>query len=156
MPRDIRELRGDPEAYAAELRRRWGGLLSYRYLGRSYASMDDGDLDDTVVLRRDMRDPTGGVLLAVLGTCSPEGGGVSDLEAVPNPVVRNTALRALPDAPGWATSTSKRALGMTRSLSFMSGAFPAARPTATPSLATIWSGIGVSVPSSAISTSSSW
>lgn len=29
MPQDIRELTGDPEAYAAELRRRWGGLLSY-------------------------------------------------------------------------------------------------------------------------------
>src|SRR3546814_17098824 len=39
-PRDIRDLQGDPEAYAAELRRRWGGLLSYRYLGRSYGSMD--------------------------------------------------------------------------------------------------------------------
>lgn len=31
MVRDIRELTDSPEAYAAELRRRWGGLLSYRY-----------------------------------------------------------------------------------------------------------------------------
>lgn len=89
MPRDIRELLDDPEAYAAELRRRWGGLLSYRYLGRSYSSMDEGDIDDTVVLRHDMRDPAGGILLAVLGTCSPEGGGITDLEAVPNPVVHS-------------------------------------------------------------------
>lgn len=88
-PRDIRELAGDPEAYAAELRRRWGGLLSYRYIGRSYASMDLGPVDDTVTIRRDMRNSTGGLLLAVLGIASPEGGGMSDLEAVPNPVIHS-------------------------------------------------------------------
>ncbi|MCB0929579.1 MAG: hypothetical protein U0R77_13980 [Mycolicibacterium insubricum] len=87
MPRDIRELTDDPDAYAAELRERWGGLLSYRYLGRHYDVMDTGETDNTVTLRRDMRDADGGVLLAVLGICSPEGGGMSDLEAVPNPVV---------------------------------------------------------------------
>lgn len=89
MLRDIRELTGEQEAYAAELRRRWGGLLSYRYLGRSFASMDLGPVDDTVTLRHDMRDPAGGVLLAVLGIASPEGGAMSDLEAVPNPVVHS-------------------------------------------------------------------
>jgi hypothetical protein len=81
------ELTDSPEAYAAELRRRWGGLLSYRYIGRSYASMDLGPEDNTVTLRRDMRNPTGGLLLAVLGIASPEGGHMSDLEAVPNPVM---------------------------------------------------------------------
>ena len=85
MPRDIRELRDDPVAYAAELRRRWGGLLSYRYIGRTWGSMDVGPSDDTVTLRRDMRGPTGAILLAVLGIAAPEGGGLSDLEAVPNP-----------------------------------------------------------------------
>ncbi|MFV8174818.1 hypothetical protein [Mycolicibacterium peregrinum] len=89
MLRDIRDLTDDPEAYAAELRRRWGGLLSYRYLGRSYSSMDLGPVDDTVTLRRDMRNTTGGVLLAVLGISSPDSGGVSDLEAVPNPVIHS-------------------------------------------------------------------
>jgi hypothetical protein len=89
VPRDIRELRDDPVAYAAELRRRWGGLLSYRYIGRSYSSMDLGPVDDTVTLRSDLRNPTGGLLLAVLGIASPEGGGMSDLEAVPNPVVHS-------------------------------------------------------------------
>ncbi|HZU49654.1 MAG TPA: hypothetical protein VFA16_20725, partial [Mycobacterium sp.] len=92
MLRDIRELAGDPEAYAAELRRRWGGLLSYRYIGRSYASMDLGPVDDTVTLRRDMRNATGGLLLAVLGIASPEGGGMSDLEAVPNPVIHSCQI----------------------------------------------------------------
>lgn len=89
MPRDIRELTGEPEAYAAELRRRWGGLLSYRYIGRTYAQMDLGPADNTVTLRRDMRNSTGGLLLAVLGIASPEGGHMSDLEAVPNPVIHS-------------------------------------------------------------------
>ena len=89
MVRDIRELTDSPEAYAVELRRRWGGLLSYRYIGRSYASMDLGPQDNTVALRRDMRNPTGGMLLVVLGIASPEGGHMSDLEAVPNPVIHS-------------------------------------------------------------------
>ena len=53
MPQDIRDLIHDREAYAAELRKRWAGLLSYRYLGRTYASMDLGPEDNTVTLRRD-------------------------------------------------------------------------------------------------------
>jgi hypothetical protein len=90
--KDIRELAGDPEAYAAELRRRWGGLLSYRYIGRFHASMDNGQPDETVTLRRDMRNPTGGLLLAVLGIASPDSGLVSDLEAVPNPVIHSLQI----------------------------------------------------------------
>ena len=92
MLQDIRELSDDREAYAAELRRRWGGLLSYRYLGRTYASMDLGPVDNTVTLRGDMRNATGGLLLAVLGISSPEGGGMSDLEAVPNPVIHSCQI----------------------------------------------------------------
>jgi acyl-coenzyme A thioesterase PaaI-like protein len=89
MPRDIRELQHDPEAYAAELRQRWGGLLSYRYIGRTWSQMDLGPTDNTVTLRRDMRGPSGAILLAVLGIAAPEGGGMSDLEAVPNPVIHS-------------------------------------------------------------------
>jgi acyl-coenzyme A thioesterase PaaI-like protein len=89
MPRDIRELQDDPEAYAAELRQRWGGLLSYRYIGRTWSQMDLGPTDNTVTVRRDMRSPSGAILLAVLGIAAPEGGGMSDLEAVPNPVVHS-------------------------------------------------------------------
>ncbi|MBX7434508.1 hypothetical protein JDV09_20745 [Mycobacterium sp. Y57] len=92
MLRDIRELTDDPEEYAAELRRRWGGLLSYRYIGRSYAQMDLGPEDNTVTVRRDMRDGAGGLLLAVLGIASPEGGHMSDLEAVPNPVIHSCQI----------------------------------------------------------------
>ncbi|CAN5786537.1 hypothetical protein BH10ACT9_BH10ACT9_48940 [soil metagenome] len=92
VPQDIRELTDDPAAYAAELRARWGGLLSYRYLGRTYDSMDLGPTDNTVTVRHDMRNATGGLLLAVLGIASPEGGGMSDLEAVPNPVVHSCQI----------------------------------------------------------------
>jgi hypothetical protein len=90
--RDIRELTADQAEYAAELRRRWGGLLSYRYIGRRFASMDIGPIDSTVTLRHDMRNATGGVLLAVLGISSPEGGAMSDLEAVPNPVIHSCQI----------------------------------------------------------------
>jgi hypothetical protein len=92
MPKDIRELSGDPVAYAAELRSRWGGLLSYRYIGRTYDSMDLGPTDNTVAVRHDMRNSTGGLLLAMLGIASPEGGHMSDLEAVPNPVIHSCQI----------------------------------------------------------------
>ncbi len=92
MLRDIRELTDRHDAYADELRRRWGGLLSYRYIGRMYASMDPRDVDDTVTLRHDMRNPTGGLLLAVLGIAAPESGHMSDLEAVPNPVIHSCQI----------------------------------------------------------------
>jgi hypothetical protein len=86
-PRDIRELKDDPEAYAAELRRRWTGLLSYRYIGRNHSSMNTGPEDDTVTLRRDMRNAAGGLLVAPLSISAPEGNVGSDLVAVPNPVI---------------------------------------------------------------------
>jgi hypothetical protein len=85
--RDIRELADDPEAYAEELQRRWGGLLSYRYIGRNHGSLNVGALDNTVKLRRDMRNPAGGLLVAPLAIASPESGHATDIEAVPNPVI---------------------------------------------------------------------
>jgi hypothetical protein len=90
--RDIRELTNDQREYAAELQRRWGNLLSYRYIGRTYESMDSDHVDNTVTLRHDMRNDSGGLLLAVLGISSPEGGGMSDLEAVPNPVIHSCQI----------------------------------------------------------------
>lgn len=92
MLRDIRELSDSPHEYAEELRRRWGGLLSYRYIGRSYAQMDLGPEDNTVTVRRDMRDGAGGLLLAVLSIAAPESGHMSDLEAVPNPVIHSCQI----------------------------------------------------------------
>jgi hypothetical protein len=90
--RDIRELKDDPTAYAAELQRRWGGLLSYRYIGRNYGSMDLGEVDNTVTLRHDMRNPAGGLLVAPLSISSPEGAVGSDRETVPNPVIHSCQI----------------------------------------------------------------
>jgi hypothetical protein len=92
MLRDIRELKNDPAAYAAELEKRWGGLLSYRYIGRKYSSMDTGVEDNTVTLRRDMRNSTGGLLVAPLSISSPEGAVGSDRETVPNPVIHSCQI----------------------------------------------------------------
>jgi hypothetical protein len=54
--------------------------------------MDLGPVDNTVTIRRDMRNAAGGLLLAVVGIASPEGGHMSDLEAVPNPVIHSCQI----------------------------------------------------------------
>ena len=87
MLKDIRELKDDRMAYAAELERRWTGLLSYRYIGRNHGSMNAGPVDNTVTLRRDMRNAAGGLLVAPISISSPEGDVGSDLVTVPNPVI---------------------------------------------------------------------
>ncbi|HXY92201.1 MAG TPA: hypothetical protein VEP49_06970 [Acidimicrobiia bacterium] len=92
MLRDIRELRDDPEAYATELQRRWGGLLSYRYIGRNHSSMNIGPEDNTVTLRRDMRNAAGGLLVAPLSISSPEGNVGADIVTVPNPVIHSCQI----------------------------------------------------------------
>ena len=92
MVRDIRELKDDPEAYAKELERRWTGLLSYRYIGRNHGSMNTGPVDNTVRLRRDMRNASGGLLVAPIAIASPEGDVGPDLVAVPNPVIHSCQI----------------------------------------------------------------
>ena len=89
--RDIRELKDDPEAYRAELQRRWSGLLSYRYIGRKHSSMNLGPEDNTVRIRHDMRNKAGGIMVAPLAISSPEGG-QTDLVAVPNPVIASVQV----------------------------------------------------------------
>jgi hypothetical protein len=89
--RDIRELAGDPQAYKEELERRWSGLLSYRYIGRNHSSMNLGPEDNTVRIRRDMRNDAGGLLVAPLAIASPEGC-QADLVAVPNPVIASVQV----------------------------------------------------------------
>ena len=92
MLKDIRELKDDPKAYAEELKRRWTGLLSYRYIGRNHGSMNTGPEDNTVTLRRDMRNAAGGLLVAPLAISSPEGNVGSDLVTVPNPVIHSCQI----------------------------------------------------------------
>jgi hypothetical protein len=89
--RDIREFLGDADAYRDELFRRWTGLLSYRYIGRHHSSMNVGDTDDTVVIRRDMRNEAGGIMVAPLAIASPEGC-QTDMVAVPNPVIASVQI----------------------------------------------------------------
>lgn len=89
--RDIREFQGDADAYRDELFRRWTGLLSYRYIGRNHSSMNTGDSDDTVVIRRDMRNEAGGIMVAPLAIASPEGC-QTDMVAVPNPVIASVQI----------------------------------------------------------------
>jgi hypothetical protein len=92
--KDIREVAA--EDYWEELRQRWGALLSYRYIGRQFASMNNV-ADNAVKLRHDMRNAAGGVMVAPLAiTCPTPGGGKSDLEAVPNPVIHS--IQILDDA----------------------------------------------------------
>ncbi len=94
MLRDIRET--SEQEYWAELRRRWTSLLSYRYLGRNHSSLNSGPIDNTMRLRSDMRNPAGGVMAAPLCIAAPEGGGLADDVAVPNPVIHS--LQILDDA----------------------------------------------------------
>lgn len=89
--RDIRGFLGDADAYRDELLRRWTGLLSYRYIGRNHSSMNIGDGDDTVVIRRDMRNEAGGIMVAPLAIASPEGC-QTDMVAVPNPVIASVQI----------------------------------------------------------------
>lgn len=85
--RDIREV--DAEDYWEELRQRWGALLSYRYIGRQFSAMNKV-ADNAVTLRQDMRNTTGGVMVAPLAIICPSGGDTgSDLETVPNPVIHS-------------------------------------------------------------------
>ena len=89
--RDIRELKDDTDAYRDELFRRWTGLLSYRYIGRNHSSMNVGDTDDTVTIRRDMRNEAGGIMVAPLAISSPEGC-QADTVAGPNPVIASVQI----------------------------------------------------------------
>ncbi len=95
MLKDIRAT--SDQEYWEDLRRRWTSLLSYRYLGRSH-SLNSGPPDPTMKLRHDMRNATGGIMAAPLCIAAPEGGGISDEFAVPNPVIHS--LQILDDARG--------------------------------------------------------
>ena len=93
MPDDIRD--GPVGEYWDRFERRWTGLLSYRYLGRTSAALDRGG-GETMRLRHDMRNPSGGVMAAPLCIASPESGGMADDAYVPNPVI--ASLHILDDA----------------------------------------------------------
>jgi len=116
--RDIRE--GPVEEYWDRLREMMGpdGLITYWYLGRAFNQTVD---PDTVRLRRDMRNSTGGIMAAPLAIAAPETGGWRDREAIPAPVTYG--LHILDDASDVAQirvsrSTVRRGakMGFSRSL----------------------------------------
>lgn len=84
MPDDIRDASTDE--YWGVLRRRWGALASYRYIGRSHARGGE------IVLRHDMRNAAGGIMAAPLCIASPESGGFSDENSVPNPIIASIQI----------------------------------------------------------------
>ena len=90
MLEDIRNI--SEEEYWEGLRVRWAGLLSYRYLGRNHSSLNSGPVDNTMKLRHDMRNATGGIMAAPICIAAPEGGGISDEVAVPNPVIHSLQI----------------------------------------------------------------
>jgi hypothetical protein len=94
MLKDIRET--SEEQYWQDLRKRWTSLLSYRYIGRNHGSLNAGPVDNTVTLRHDMRNATGGIMVSPLCISAPESGGFSDEFAVPNPVIQS--MQILDDA----------------------------------------------------------
>jgi hypothetical protein len=90
--KDIRDLSDNTEEYRDELTKRWSSLLSYRYIGRNHGSMNTGPVDNTVALRHDMRNAAGGLMVAPISISSPEGGGRTDMVAVPNPVIHSCQI----------------------------------------------------------------
>jgi hypothetical protein len=81
--RDIRD--GPAEQYWDRLREMMGpdGLLTYWYLGRGFNQHED---PDTMRLRRDMRNASGGVMAAPLAIAAPETGGWRDRDVIPVPI----------------------------------------------------------------------
>jgi len=89
MPDDIRNV-PTPE-YWKQFETKWTDLLTYRYLGRTHPVLDRGAnaVSQTMPLRSDMRNRSGGVMAAPLVISSPEGGGFADDFCVPNPVTQS-------------------------------------------------------------------
>ena len=118
-PSDIRDV--DSSRYWEAFEEKWTSLLTYRYLGRRHASLDNGVSGDFMALRHDMRNASGGVMAAPLCVASPECGGFNDDVVVPNPLIASmqildpardvTEVRILPE-----NLHTGRRLGFSRAL----------------------------------------
>lgn len=84
MVQDIRNV--PPEDHWAQFETAWTTLLTYRYLGKLSPELDAGVEQETMPLRHDMRNSTGGIMAAPLCIASPEPYWNDDL-CVPAPVV---------------------------------------------------------------------
>lgn len=89
-PIDIRQM--DQDEYWGNFRRKWNSLLTYRYIGRRWASLDSGVEGENIRLRHDMRNSAGGITVAPLCIMSPECGGFNDDTVVPNPLIASMQI----------------------------------------------------------------
>lgn len=89
-PIDIRGT--DPDKYWETFAEKWTSLLTYRYLGRRWSSLDSGVEGDFMTLRHDMRNASGGIMAAPLCVASPECGGFNDDLVVPNPLIASMQI----------------------------------------------------------------
>ncbi len=67
------------------------GLMTYRYLGRRTVTLHAVD-HDSMTIRRDMRNATGGLMAAPLAIAAAEAGGFTDVESIPAPVTADLTL----------------------------------------------------------------
>jgi acyl-coenzyme A thioesterase PaaI-like protein len=81
---DIRNVA--PEEHWVQFEKAWTTLLTYRYLGKLNPGLDAGVEHETMPLRHDMRNSTGGIMAAPLCIACPEPWWNDD-ECVPAPVV---------------------------------------------------------------------
>lgn len=85
-PGDIRDIRTvSPDEHWAHFAAAWVALKSYTYLGKGTPYLDAGVARETMRLRGDMRNSTGGVMAAPLCILAPEPWWRDD-ECVPAPV----------------------------------------------------------------------
>ena len=84
MVHDIRTTTS--EDHWSEFETAWTALMTYRYLGKLSPELDTGVVRETMPLRHDMRNATGGILAAPLCIASPEPHWL-DSQCVPAPVV---------------------------------------------------------------------
>jgi acyl-coenzyme A thioesterase PaaI-like protein len=84
MPQDIRTVA--PEDHWSQFEKAWTALMTYRYLGKLSPVLDTNVERETMPLRHDMRNPTGGIMAAPLCIAAPEPYW-QDSECIPAPVV---------------------------------------------------------------------
>ena len=90
-PSDIRG--AAPADYWKAFEEKWTSLLTYRYLGREWGSLDNNVADGHfMTLRHDMRNTSGGIMAAPLCVASPECGGFNDNVVVPNPLIASMQI----------------------------------------------------------------
>ena len=89
-PTDIRDT--DPDKYWEAFEDKWTSLLTYRYLGREWGSLDTGVEGNFMNVRHDMRNDLGGMTAAPLCVASPECGGFNDDVVVPNPLIASLQI----------------------------------------------------------------